>query len=74
MIRGLLSGSASFSLLIAPLALAQAPLPASPLQQAVAVCSGRESGASCALQHKGRTLNGRCRRVLGGTLACAPGR
>ena len=43
------------SLLIAPLALAQQPVPPSPSQEAVAACAGRESGASCPVQHQGQT-------------------
>jgi hypothetical protein len=58
------------SLLIAPLALAQQPAPPSPSQEAVVACAGRESGASCPLQHEGRTVTGSCRRVPGGTVAC----
>jgi len=61
----------SLSLLIAPLALAEQPVPPSPSQKAVAACAGRESGASCPLQHQGRTVTGSCRRVPGGTIACA---
>lgn len=62
----------SLSVLIAPLALAREPLPASPLQQAVAVCAGRESGASCPLHDHGRSFTGRCRHLPGGTIACVP--
>jgi hypothetical protein len=62
----------SLSLLIAPLALAQQPVSPSPSQEAVAACAGRESGASCPLQHQGRTVTGSCRQVPGGTVACAP--
>jgi hypothetical protein len=60
----------SLSLLIAPLAIGQEPVPPSPSQEAVAACAGRESGASCPLQHQGRTVTGSCRQVPGGTVAC----
>lgn len=60
------------SLLIAPLAPAREPAPSSPLKKAVAACAGRESGASCLLQHHGWTVSGICRQLPGGTLACAP--
>lgn len=61
------------SLLIAPLALAQAPAPLTPPQEAVDACSGRESGASCSFQHDGHSIDGSCRVVPGGTtVACAP--
>jgi hypothetical protein len=62
----------SLSLLIAPLAIAREPVPPSPSQEAVAASAGRESGASCPLQHQGRSVTGSCRQVPGGTLACAP--
>ncbi len=62
----------SLSLLIAPLAIAQEPVPPSPSQEAVAACVGRESGASCPLQHQGRSVTGSCRQLPGGTVACAP--
>jgi len=62
----------SLSLLIAPLALAQQPVSFSPSQEAVAACAGRESGASCPLQHQGRNVTGSCRQVPGWTVACAP--
>jgi hypothetical protein len=60
------------SLLTAPLALAQAPAPLTPPQEAVDACAGREAGASCSFEHDGHTVGGRCRAVPGGTtLACA---
>lgn len=62
----------SLSVLIAPLALAQQSAPPSPSQEAVAACAGRESGATCPLQHQGRTVTGSCQQVPGGTVACAP--
>ena len=60
------------SLLIAPLALTREHAPSSALKKAMAVCAGRESGASCVLQHHGWTVDGMCRQLPGGTLACAP--
>ncbi|HEY1335568.1 MAG TPA: hypothetical protein VGF31_15000 [Myxococcaceae bacterium] len=61
------------SLLIAPLALAQAPAPPSPPQEAVDACTGREAGAACTFQHDGRNVAGSCRALPGGgVVACAP--
>ena len=61
------------SFLIAPLALAQAPAPPSPPQEAVDACSGRESGAACSFQHDGHAVGGTCMAMPGGTtVACAP--
>ncbi|HEY1905395.1 MAG TPA: hypothetical protein VGG91_05110 [Myxococcaceae bacterium] len=61
------------SLLIAPLALAQAPAPPTPPQEAVDACAGRETGASCTFQHDGHAVAGSCRAVPDGTtVACAP--
>jgi hypothetical protein len=63
----------ALSFLIAPLALAQAPSPPAPPQEAVDACAGRESGAACTFQHDGHSVAGSCRAVPGGgTVACAP--
>jgi len=70
--RGVVSLCISLSLLIAPLAPAQEPLPPLPSQEAAAACAGRESGASCSLPHQGRSVNGTCRQVSGGPVACVP--
>jgi len=61
----------SFS--IAPLALAQAPAPPAPPQEAVDACDGLETGATCTFQHHGHAVSGSCWAVPGGTtVACAP--
>ena len=70
--RGAVCICISLSVLIAPLAPAQEPLPPFPSQEAVAACSGRESGASCLLPQQGRGVNGTCRQVSGGSVACVP--
>jgi hypothetical protein len=59
--------------LIAPLALAQAPSPPAPPQEAVDACTGREAGAACTFQQDGHSATGTCHAVPGGsTIACAP--
>ena len=64
---------AALSFLIAPLALAQAPSPPLPPQEAVDACAGRESGASCSFQHDGHNVAGSCGVIPGGTtVACHP--
>ena len=64
---------ATLSFLIAPLALAQAPAPPAPPQEAVDACTGREAGAACTFQHDGHSVAGSCRAMPGGTtVACAP--
>ena len=64
---------AALAFLIAPLALAQAPAPPAPPQEAVDACAGRESGASCRFQHDGHSVAGSCRAFPdGATVACAP--
>lgn len=64
---------AAASFLIAPLALAQAPAPPSPPQEAVDACAGREAGASCSFQHDGQAVGGSCVAMPGSTtVACAP--
>jgi hypothetical protein len=70
--RGVVFVCISLSLLIAPLAPAQEPLPPFPSQEAVAACAGRESGASCLLQQRDRSMSGTCRQVSGGSVACVP--
>jgi hypothetical protein len=72
MIRRIASCLSLFSL-IAPLALAQDSAPPSPSHEALAACVGRESGASCSLQHQGQSVTGSCREVPGGAVACTPG-
>ena len=64
---------AALSFLIAPLALAQAPAPPAPPQEAVEACAGRESGAACTFQHGDHTVAGICHAMPGGTtVACGP--
>jgi hypothetical protein len=61
------------SLLIAPLALAQAHASPSPPQEAVDACAGREIGASCSFQLDAHAISGTCRAAPGGTVnVCAP--
>jgi len=61
------------SLVIARLALAQAPAPPAPPQEAVDACAGRESGAACSFQHGDHAVAGSCQVLPGGiTVACAP--
>jgi len=63
----------ALSFLIAPLALAQAPAPPAPPQEAVDACAGRETGAACTFQHDGHSVAGSCRAMPdGSTVACAP--
>ena len=64
---------AALSFLIAPLALAQAPAPPAPPQEAVDACAGRESGAACTFQHGDHSVAGICHAMPGGTaVACGP--
>jgi len=64
---------AALSFLIAPLALAQAPAPPSPPQEAVDACAGREAGAACTFQHGDHSVAGICHAMPGGTaVACGP--
>jgi hypothetical protein len=61
------------AVLIAPLALAQAPSHPAPPQEAVDACAGRESGAACTFQHNGHTVAGSCAVIPGDTtVVCHP--
>jgi hypothetical protein len=61
------------SFLLAPVALAQAPIHPAPPQEAVDACSGRAAGAACSFEHDGHSVAGSCMAMPDGTtVACAP--